>query len=234
MKININFDFNIDSNGLDPDSHSPTLKSYHKILWSKALPSGSTFELTDNPPVKYLAYKNSKIQIDLSSDSIANSYMKSKAYPIASLVNEIDANLVSSFRKLNSTIGGYILFPSQRVGGLMNINGSRGFSRLIADRFDLTLECIRLYYQSKTSPLYMVLDRYEKFFRLFKNFEGYVDFFLLNDLVNPDYSVNFFLPRAENFSKVGYPLDKEEYLLYRENSMEFVSNRNKRIGRLFK
>jgi hypothetical protein len=40
MPIDIAFDFRTDSDGKDPDTHSPTLRQYHKRLWSKALPRG--------------------------------------------------------------------------------------------------------------------------------------------------------------------------------------------------
>ena len=39
--IDINFDVYSDTpEGKDPDSFSPTLRKYHKILWSKSLPNG--------------------------------------------------------------------------------------------------------------------------------------------------------------------------------------------------
>lgn len=47
MKIDIKFNVYTDANGGDPDSTSPTLRSYHKMLWSKKLSNGETFELTD-------------------------------------------------------------------------------------------------------------------------------------------------------------------------------------------
>jgi hypothetical protein len=37
-----------------------------------------------------------------------------------------------------------ILFPGNRVGRFQTINGARGFNTAIADRLDLTLECVRL------------------------------------------------------------------------------------------
>ena len=46
MIIDTTFDFNTDANGGDPDSTSPTLRSYHKYLWSKPLPNGEMFELS--------------------------------------------------------------------------------------------------------------------------------------------------------------------------------------------
>ena len=35
-----------DGKTLDPDTYSPTLRRYHKILWSKPLPNGLRFDLT--------------------------------------------------------------------------------------------------------------------------------------------------------------------------------------------
>ena len=34
LPIDITFNVYSDSGGKDPDSHSPTLKKYHKILWN--------------------------------------------------------------------------------------------------------------------------------------------------------------------------------------------------------
>ena len=65
----------------------------------------------------------------------------------------------------------------------MTINGARGCNRKIGDRFDLTLECIRRHYQREESPLSRTLSSYREFFELFGDFRGYVEFFLLQDLV---------------------------------------------------
>src|SRR5215213_7730828 len=43
--IDITFDFRSDTPpGRDPDALSPTLRTYHQLLWSKPLPSGAPFE----------------------------------------------------------------------------------------------------------------------------------------------------------------------------------------------
>ena len=55
MTIDTNFKFYTDSNGGDPDLKSPTLRRYHRILWSKELPDGTkVFGKTINEePEKY-------------------------------------------------------------------------------------------------------------------------------------------------------------------------------------
>ena len=112
----------------------------------------------------------------------------------------------------------------------MNINGARGFNSKIADRFDLTLECIRRYYSKDASPLSEVLDRYKDFFQLFINFEGYVDFFFLNDLVNSNYSrINFYIPVTDPFVNPPLPQSIDEYLEYKSASMDFLKKRSARM-----
>ena len=57
-QIDINFNgFSDTPEGKDPDSHSPTLRKYHKILWSKPLPDGRMFELDlDTPKLLHEVY----------------------------------------------------------------------------------------------------------------------------------------------------------------------------------
>jgi len=91
-----------------------------------------------------------------------------------------------AFRTIGYTIGGMMIFPANRVDGKHTINVMRGFTRQIADRFDLTLECIRRHYLGQSSPLGETLLRYRDFFSLFDDFSGYVDFFALQDLLAED------------------------------------------------
>ena len=230
MEIDVALNFSLDAKGKDPDSHSPILKSYHKFLWSKPLPNGKIFALTDSPG-KYLCYPNSAQKMELGSDSIANSYAASGKLEIKKIIAQVDPALVESFRALNNTIGAFIVFPSTRISGQMNLNGARGFNSLIADRFDLTLECIRRHYAGIDSPLKSVLNRYIEFFELFEDFNGYVDFFFLGDLVNRTGKIKFFLPQKPPFSESGYPSSETEYLEYRENSMAWTFTRNETISK---
>ena len=228
MRIDVNFDFRSDANGEDPDTNSPLLKSYHQYLWSKKLPSGNLFLLKNGRASEYLVFENVSNRIVLSSDSIGNSYgSRKKPPPVLKLIQR---EKIESFKQLISTIGGFILFPGKKIDGLLTINQERGVNPLIADRFDLTLECIRLFYLSEESPLSKVLIRYWNFFQLFEDFKGYVDFFLLNDLVNSQYSkINYFNAFSEVFIKSPIPASVDEYLIYRENSMLFTQKRNQRI-----
>jgi hypothetical protein len=227
LPIDITFNVYSDSGGKDPDSHSPTLKKYHKILWSKPLPSGKIFTLSDTESDSYLTYNSAQEKASLSSDSISNSYRDKKV--LSSIIKDLTKE-VEEFRSIGSTIGGFILFPNKKIDGKMTINGARGFNQKIADRFDLTLECIRLHYLGKPNPLENVLNQNSSFFKLFESFAGYVDFFLLQDLVNPDYELIYFLPPIKQvFESSPLPESKVEYMQYMQSSTSFTLKRNERI-----
>jgi hypothetical protein len=95
---------------------------------------------------------------------------------------------------------------------------------------DLTLECIRRHYLGEKSPLGETLLRYRGFFALFGDFRGYVDFFLLRDLVRDDGAgVAFFTP-FDGFASTAVPQDVETYRRFMERSMAFVHARNERMA----
>ena len=227
MIIDVNFNFYLDTpKGKDPDSYSDTLRRYHKLLWNKPLPNGTVFNLDLKTP-KILHHKSQLGEFYLSSDSLAHDYSKWKS--TEHIIKKIPKTEIENFFNLGCTIGGYTIFPSNRVDKQMTINGSRGINKKIKDRFDLTLECIRRFYLNEDSPLLETLSRYKDFFKLFDDFKGYVDFFLFQDLVQSNYSsINYFLP-SNNFNNSPIPNDIQEYKVYRKNMTEFINKRNKRI-----
>ena len=227
MIIDVNFNFYLDTpKGKDPDSYSDTLRRYHKLLWNKPLPNGTVFNLDLKTP-KILHHKSQLGEFYLSSDSLAHDYSKWKS--TEHIIKKIPKTEIENFFNLGCTIGGYTIFPSNRIDNQMTINGSRGINKKIKDRFDLTLECIRRFYLNEDSPLLETLSRYKDFFKLFDDFKGYVDFFLFQDLVQSNYSsINYFLP-SNNFNNSPIPNDIQEYKVYRKNITEFINKRSKRI-----
>jgi hypothetical protein len=227
MTIDTTLDFRTECPGKDPDAYSPTLRRYHSLLWSKPLPSGEPFTVNPNDKHKCLQHRADTREIWLSSDSIIASFSYlEKMRPIFS---QFPAEL-KQFETTGSTIGGRIVFPAVRIDRKPTINGARGMHPRIRDRFDLTLECIRRHYDGGgPNPLQNVLARYGDFFALFQDFRGYVDFFLLQDLVNDDYEqVRFFLP-FDDFTSAPAPQSVESYRGFMERSMAFVTARNERI-----
>lgn len=214
--------------GRDPDSHSPTLRKYHRLLWSKPLPDGTEFLLSVDQPGAYLHHKSCLGEQILSSDSIGHTYRYVKA--MAHIIGKVPPEELDQFFTICSTVGAYMVFPARQIDGKPTINAARGLNSKIKDRFDLTLECIRRHYQGEGSPLDEVLARYAAFFDLFGSFDGYVEFFLLQDLFSDDSaSINFFLP-FYGFDISPLPSDMDEYRLYKKNVMAFITARNQRIS----
>ena len=225
MIIDTNFNFYSDSNGGDPDSASPTLRNYHKILWSKPLPNGNLLELSDNKNGVYLYHKSALGEFFFGSDAITHSY---KNHQRKKWLTEQIPNEVNELFNLGSTIGAFIIYPKNRIDGMHTINQARGVNSLIDDRFDLTLECIRLFYSGENSPLYSTLLRYKSFFDLFSDFAGYVHFFLLDDLLDENLEVNFYLP-FDGFKTRPSFSDVNQYIVYKNRVISFINSRNKRI-----
>jgi len=225
MIVDTSFNVYSDARGGDPDSTSPTLRAYHKILWNKSLPNGIRFELTDNKSGAYLYHHSGLGEFVLGSDAITHSYKnhKRKTWLTQRIQDE-----VNELFDIGSTIGAYTLFPNNRVNGNHTINQARGINSLIDDRFDLTLECIRLFYVGQESPLFDTLLRYKNFFDLFGSFEGYYRFFLFDDLVDENKKVKFYLP-FDNFKTKPTFTEIIDYLTKKNKVMNLIKARKKRI-----
>ncbi|MFN7982438.1 MAG: hypothetical protein U0Q11_11315 [Vicinamibacterales bacterium] len=233
-RIDVAFDFRSDTPGYpkkDPDVCSPTLRRYHRRLWSKPLPNGQVFTL-DDTTVHYLHHRSDALgEFFLASDAVVPTFRKELS--LAAVLRDISDVDRETFLRLGYTIGGMMIFPGERIGRKMTINGARGFHPRIKDRFDLTVECIRRHYSQERSPLSDVLARYGRFFALFVDFRGYVEFFLLQDIVSQDCSaVSFFAP-FDGFDRSPVPVGVDEYRAYVRLASAFIEARNRRIEALF-
>ena len=226
--IDITFDFRSDTPpGKDPDALSPTLRSYHKFLWSKPLPNGVLFELDDTKSNVYLYHQSEIGEFFLSSDSAIHTF--SRWASMAHIINQLKQGEAEEFRRVGYSMGGMIIFPANRIEGKNTINVARGFHPLIKDRIDLTVECIRRYYKNEKSPLSEVLTRNADFFAIFSDFKGYVEFFLLQDLVTDDFSSIKFFITFEDFKTPVVPKTLDAYLSYKHLTIKFTNERNQRI-----
>lgn len=230
-RIDTTFDFREDAQpGTDPDATSPTLKRYHQLLWSKRLWSGADFSLSSSEPGSYLHHRSALGEFWLTSDSIVPSYRSWSRFGLPEIVHGISDIELGAFQRLTYTIGGMMLFPSWTGERHWSINQARGMLPKIADRMDLTLECIRRHYSGELHPMMSTLAWYEKFFGLFGDFDAYVSFFLLDDLLTPDRTqVRFFLPFDDFTSNPATPADRQQYRAYMDASSRFVTGRNERI-----
>ena len=147
QEIDITFDFRTDTPpGKDPDAYSPTLLRYHKLLWSKPLPSGVMFDLDDAKRGDYLYHKSELGEFHLTSDAVVPSFR------YLDMVKDEPEEL-AEFMRIGYTIGGMMLWPGNRVDGKMTINGERGFNRRSGTGSISRVECIRRHYLGESSPL---------------------------------------------------------------------------------
>lgn len=228
MKIDTTYNFQAETEPHDADRYSTTLQEYHRILWSKPLPNGKMFELSKISN-NQLNHKSDLGEFYLSSDRAIPTFSKWKK--LEHIISQIPKDRLSNFINLAETIGGIIIWPSNKIGNNQTINGARGFNSLISDRLDITIECIRRYYLDEKSPLYETFKRYDSFFRLFGNFKGYIEFFLFQDAVSSDYSSVKIADPFENFESVPVPQTVDEYMQYMNYTEELIKARNKRIAR---
>lgn len=200
------------------------MRRYHRLLWSKPLPGGAQFDLEEagRQGSYYLRHTSELGDFKLSSDAITNRLLKQAKRVVA----QIPPEQMPHHR--GYTVGSALLFPKTARPGCTTINRARGMHPKIADRFDLTLECIRRHYLEEDSPLASTLSCYADFFALFEDFSGYVDFWLLQDLVE-DGQVRFWLP-FDDFKGRAVPQDVESYLIYSKGREDFITARNLRIG----
>jgi hypothetical protein len=96
-RIDVTFDFRLDTPGYpkaDPDAVSPTLRRYHKQLWSKPLPGGAFFQLVDTTPRAYLHHSSEEGEFWLASDTVIPSFRKERR--IAHILEQIPEEVAAS------------------------------------------------------------------------------------------------------------------------------------------
>jgi hypothetical protein len=224
------------------------LHALHLLLWKKKpldalkLKSASDCFSKKTKEYFYLTCTTRSNTFELTSDRLCNTSLKS--YEWIEDVQNSRGHLSNGDKDelpISWTIGNYIVFPKGTTTE-DGFNQARGKCDKICDRFDLSLECIRLWYKKErdqqSNPLVQAINRSEKFFDLFGDFKGYVQFFLLDDLVDEEYNkVKFFLPFGgfdEANPNYKSPLSKDEnqYHQYRDNVESFILARNKRIDEI--
>ena len=250
MKIDVNFDFTLDSpnywtdfwerkdgrggGGSDPDASSPMLQKYHQMLWSRPLPCGEVMSLEVDVKLYQDGGKQNRLkwkEFVFTSDSIVSSHRYIRLADVLDqfkkTVSDYRAYMEGWLHKAD-TIGGFIIWPCH----WNSINQEKGCNPKICDRMDRTLECIRRFYKGEESPMTKCFDRDKKFFDLFVDFKGFVDFFFLQDLVNEEYSSVTMLLGDDKFTTPALAQTAEEYRQWLEAQLDFVTKRNERISRI--
>jgi len=264
IKIDVNYDFHDDKpekcKKWDPDKQSENLWDYHSVLWKKGVLEGLRKAKTEKRGKETISgylkldiedknSQNGKITLTLSSDNFEALYRNYKRK------NEKNKTAMGSQKEWKYVIGGSLLFPAfKQEKGRQTINQSRGINKKVADRIDITLLCIKLWYEKKEeyakNPLRASLDQLEneKFFRLFgegkEGFKNYIDFFFLKDFVNKYYEPinlfkHFYKKRKKLDEKIlektsNYPKDKKEWKNLYDNLKKCIRKRSKRIWEYLK
>ncbi|MDQ1053848.1 hypothetical protein QE394_001776 [Arthrobacter sp. SORGH_AS 212] len=218
----------------DADRDSLQLRADHDLLWTKEARSGVQFSpvapevrshgyLICTEPVSGQKYWH-------GSDAITNLYttwLRPKA--LVKAITELDDAQRSLYLDPPYTIGSAMIWPV-RKSHPYTMNRAR-VRRQIADRMDLTFECIRRHYADDgKNPLSQVISNYKYFFDIFGTFEKFVEFFHFQDLVSVKKgSIDFFLP-FDDFKRHAAPASKYEYTEYRANVLQFIDKRRQRMA----
>lgn len=227
--LDVEYDYRKDCPGKDPDAASQKLYETHKTLWNKELPNGAYFNLRIlNPNSSRILLANDACD-NLSSDGICATFLGRRNMEFDFWFTE---NENEDFTSKGRTIGAHIIFPAHRRNG-HTINQARGCHVKIRDRFDLTLECISRFFEGRDSPLTKTLDKYKDFIELFVNFKSYIKFFMLQDFVDEKYQIKYTIP-FDNFKRTSFPLNKDEYINHRIETINMINKRNQRILQEFK
>ena len=238
MKYDTTIDVRVDSNLKDPDGYSKILNDVHKILWSKKLPNGVFFNLeskTDDDGRYILIADINSHHIVLSSDIIVTTYTEcwTRHQIGKEIIPYIAGDKKIEFEKFAHTFGAFMIFPKRMKDG-RTINQNRGTHPKLYDRFDLTLECLRRYFEEKNNPLFDTFKRYDEYLKLFVSFKEFCTFFLLQDLVTDDFNtIKYFIPFVD-FNDDPLPKSIDEYYKFMENCISFIKKRNNRIEAFLK
>jgi hypothetical protein len=228
----------------DPDSAHKGLREAHALLWSRPVPGRESWAFT-SPPGWYLRsvtlLEKAPAEWCAGSDNFATTH--TNALPdLASRIPGYVGATIRADAHLHEfcTIGGYIVFPgaldqqrpTAHPARRWTMNQAKGCDPHVADRMDLTLEAIRLYYDGETrrvrNPLGDVIDAYGWFFDYFgthaKGFQNYIDYFFLNPFVVNGEVVPLYGDRLDFNSAL--PRDSERYYLYISAQLAAVTQRN--------
>lgn len=234
----------------DPDSHSPRLQCYHRRLWSgrplAGLAGEGAFALEQRRhgllDTALGTFFDRDEGLYLTSDRAMATWWgwrETAGFREDSALME----RVLAANPVLGNMGGIIMWPGRRVGG-PTLNQARGLNHkaTIAGRLDLTVECIRRAYSKAfypaVNPLGPTLKRYWPFFELFGDFESYVEFWLLDDLLaEGGLGVRSFmggdLMDHDFATRRPLPSSVEEYDEYLRNAQAFVLKRNRRMAELW-
>lgn len=216
----------LDAGGRDMDQFSPTLRRYHQMLWSRPLPGGTAFDLDagGDPTGDYLVAPDGLV---LASDSLINSMTHwSRLRPVLASVPEDEQE---AFRVRASSVAATGLWPKRSGPSGQSINQARGQHPHVADRLDLTVECVRRHYIGEQSPLANALNGAADFFALWPDWRTWITWWLLDDLLDNDGEIRWLLPFSEFGAEKAWPTTPVDWRSYRDCCFDFIERRAARM-----
>ena len=213
--------------GWDPDTKSPTMRKYQALLWNKKTPSGVKLDLKLAPKMSdYITYGPHKMGSD--AIFITMRYKKLDNFFRRRILPESPffAERMKKYLFDAGTIAGEMLWPKHQN----SMNQARGVNPYIWDRFDLTLKCIKLFYEDPNAfnPLAQCMEADRWFYELFVNFEGFTEFFFLQDFIDEKGNVKYYFDDG-SFRKEPRPKNTEEYWRFIGAQEEICLKRKERI-----
>ena len=231
---------------VDPDQYCYNLYQRHLAAWRRGqlLPILDS-DVQGDKDSYHLLWKRKQLgkpDIRFGSDTIFTDFVgyddQDPCHAVFKQLATMSADYLTEMEKYTKecyqNIGGFIIFP-RMIGSINTDRGDRNLS--IKDRFDLTLDCIRRYYNKKNptdaAPLNATFAKEENiaFFNLFSSFKDYVDFFCLQGLVNGDYTrvINLMGDTVwvnnTTFEHDVLPRNQDEYKQWMQNQLDFIRHR---------
>lgn len=243
----LNNNFKLESR-IDPDSKCYSLyEDLTKKLFYKSFPNGYVIKKTEfkermgKNENKYweLVMTVESIQGEKKIFGLGADYIGASVnWALQSNIPQID---IKEFLKISRILGGHIFFPRWQISNnkkqILSLNVARGAEFIrknkrrpgFYDRFDMFLFDLKNWYDGNLSQLQEEFDSNEVWLKLFIDFRGFINYFLLNDFVNNDFEVidltnnGNFIEQFESY----IPKNSENYSLYFENSNNIIINRFK-------
>lgn len=182
------------NNSIVPDPDKSSLKEYEdfkKLIdgWNGDLFTEEPYRLYGSFELELKRHSDSSTKYRLGGDQMITGWLQNldgrslRLSPrVKQLVKSTDPSLVNKFINARYAPGNFIFWPRHYASINTARAGIRGGG--VEDRIDLTLECLRLWYEGKTPPcIGKAIERDSAYFKLFESFEFFVSFFALEPFV---------------------------------------------------
>lgn len=240
----------------DPDMDSKRLIGdlVNLFLNNRKTPSGNIVKLaaccqTKDANKRWYA----KVQVFSPSNEYISSFGITSDYIGASvnwaLEAGIEKDIILEHLSISRILAGHIVFPTWYSNPTekswdvypegISINIQKGGKSGYYDRIDCTLFAIKKWYSNQQSKLFETVEKNRDWFKLFSNFEQYVQFFYLDSLVVGDGIVDLtsYNPETSSYDKildedknVELPQDGENYIKYIKGCEKFILRRQEQIN----